>query len=175
MFEAPLRLAVRPIWGTLSIAVALACVACQAQTLPATAGETLSGKRIVLADAVRGHVAVLVAGFTKESGDGCGAWAKALRSDPALAGVPIYQVAMLEQAPSFVRGAIKSGLRKGLTPAQQDNFVVLTQDVKPWQGYFSVTEGKDPYVVLLDAEGRVRWHGHGAAKDLEPQLRAARP
>ena len=30
--------------------------------MPATAGETLSGKKIVLADAVRGHASVLVAG-----------------------------------------------------------------------------------------------------------------
>lgn len=175
MFEAPLRLAMRPILGTHLVAVVLACMTCQAQTLPATVGETLSGKRIVLADAVRGHAVVLVAGFNKEAGDGCGAWATALRSDPALTGVPIYRVAMLEQAPSFVRGAIKGGLRKGLSSAQQDNFVVLTQDDKVWQSYFSVTEDKDPYVVLLDAEGRVRWRGYGAAKDLEPQLRAAKP
>ena len=29
------------------------------------------------------------------------------------------------------------------------------------------------YVVLLDASGTVKWHGHGAAKDLEPLVRAA--
>ena len=31
--------------------------------MPTTAGETLSGKRIVLAEQVRGHAVVLVAGF----------------------------------------------------------------------------------------------------------------
>jgi hypothetical protein len=44
--------------------------ACVAQSLPATAGETLSGKRIVLSDAVHGHAAILVAGFSREGGAG---------------------------------------------------------------------------------------------------------
>jgi hypothetical protein len=147
----------------------------QGQALPATAGETLSGKRIVLADAVRGHAAVLIVGFTKEAGDGCGSWAKAVRSDPALGGISVYQVAMLERAPGFVRGTIKSGMREGLSGAELDRFLVLTQDEKLWRSYFEVTAEKEPYVVMLDDSGQPRWHGHGAAKDLEPLLRPARP
>lgn len=146
-----------------------------AQTLPATPGETLSGRRIVLADAVRGHVAVLVAGFSKDAGDGCGAWTRALRSDPVFAGATVYQIALLEQAPGFLRGMIKSGMRKGVSSAEQDHFVILVQDDKLWRSYFSVAADKDPYVVLLSAEGKVLWHGHGAAKDLEPLLMSAKP
>jgi hypothetical protein len=152
---------------------ALATVAGVSQTLPATAGETLSGKRIVVADAVRGHMAVLIVGFSKEAGPKSGEWAKAIRADQALTGAAIYEIASLEQAPGFVRGMIKSGMRKGVSPADQDNFVVLTQDDKQWRGYLGVADDKVPYVVLLDAAGQSRWHGHGEAKDLEPQLKAA--
>ena len=53
----------------------------QAQMMPTTAGETLSGKKIVLADAVRGHAAVLVAGFSHDGGMACGDWMKAIRAD----------------------------------------------------------------------------------------------
>jgi hypothetical protein len=143
------------------------------QGLPGTTGETLSGKRIVLADAVRGHAAVLVAGFSKDAGDGCGLWAKALRGDAAFAGVAVYQVASLERAPGFVRGMIKNSMRKGVAAGEQDSFVVLTQDEKLWRRYFGVSEEKEPYVVLLDAAGMVKWHGHGAAKELEPLVREA--
>jgi hypothetical protein len=168
-----------PMQSILAVFLFLAMIVvpariCSSQTLPATPGETLSGRHIVLEDVVSGHAVVLVAGFTRESADSCGAWAKLLRGDPALAGVAVYQVAMLKQAPSFVRGTIKSGLRNGLSTAQQDKFVILTQDDKLWQSYFGVTADKDPYVVLLDDKGQVLWHGHGAAKDLEPQLRAAK-
>jgi hypothetical protein len=149
--------------------------ACICQTLPATEGETLSGRRIVLAEAVRGHAGVLLVGFSKDGGAACGDWVKAIRADPALAGVPVYEVSQLAGAPSFIRGAIKSGMRKGLSPAEQDNFVVLTQDDKLWRSYFDVTADKDPYVVLLDASGRPVWHGHGAAHDLEPLLKTALP
>jgi len=160
-------------WGLL-LAVGMGADAGQAQGIPTTAGETLSGKKLVLAEAVKGHAAVLVVGFSREAGDGCGLWAKALPGDVAMAGVPVYEAAMLEKAPAFVRGMIKSGMRKGLTSAQQDDFVVLTQDEKLWRNYLQVTEEKDPYVVLLDAGGNVLWHGHGAAAGLEPLLRAAK-
>jgi len=153
--------------------LALAAAAAVSQTLPATPGETLSGKRIVVADAVRGHMTVLIVGFSKDAGPKSGEWAKAVRADQALAGAAVYQVASLEQAPGFVRGMIKSGMRKGVNPAEQDNFVVLTQDDKQWRSYLGVADDKQPYVVLLDAAGQSRWHGHGEAKDLEPQLKAA--
>ena len=158
---------------TFAVVALMAGTACRSQSIPATVGETLSGKRIVLADVTRGHAAVLVAGFSHEAGMGTGAWVKALRGDPALAGVTVYQVAMLEAAPGFVRGMIKSGMRKGLSADEQDHFVVLIQDEKSWQSYFDVSNDKDPYVALIDDAGKILWHGHGAAGELEPQLRAA--
>jgi len=157
----------------IAAGLTLAAATGVSQTLPATAGETLSGKRIVMADAVRGHMTVLIAGFSKDAGPKTGEWAKAVRADPALAGTAVYQIASLEQAPGFVRGMIKSGMRKGVSPAEQENFVVLTQDDKLWRSYLGVSDDKLPYVVLLDAAGQQRWHGHGEAKDLEPLLKAA--
>lgn len=156
--------------------VALAFISaqlCRAQTLPSTAGETLSGNRIVLADAVRGHAAVLVAGFSREGGNGVGAWAKALRADPSLAQVTVYPVAELAGAPGFIRGMIRNGMKKGLSLSEQDRFVVLTSDEPAWRRFFVVDTDKDPYIALIDAQGKVLWHGHGAPANLEPQLRAA--
>ncbi len=146
----------------------------RSQALPTTPGETLTGKRLVLADVLRGHAAVIVVGFSREAGDSCGLWLRTLHGDPALTNLLVYQIAMLEAAPGFIRGVIKSGMRKGVPAADQEQFLVFTQDEKLWRSYFGVTTDKDPYVVLLDAAGQVRWHGHGAAKDLEPLLRAAR-
>ena len=89
--------------------------AAQAPVMPETAGETLSGKKIVLADAVRGHAVVLVAGFSHDGGIACGDWMKAIRADAALAGMEVYEIAMLEGAPGLFRGMIKSGMRKGMS------------------------------------------------------------
>ena len=148
-------------------------VAANAQTMPATAGETLSSHHIVLAQAVSGHPALLAACFSKEAGPSCGEWVKHARTDPALAGVAVYEIAMLGRAPGFIRGTIESGMRKGLSVPQQDQFVVLTQDEPQWRSYFGVTTDKDAWVVLVDPAGRILWHGHGAAANLEPLLKAA--
>jgi hypothetical protein len=115
---------------------------CLAQVLPSTAGETLSGKPIVLADAVRGRTAVLVAGFSREGGNGTGDWMKAIQADPAFAKATVYSVAMLASAPGFVRGTIRSGMKKGLSLEAQEKFVVLTEDEKRWKTFFDVSTDK---------------------------------
>ena len=145
----------------------------QVPGMPTTAGETLSGKKIVLAEAVRGHRTVLVAGFSHDGGIACGDWMKAIRGDASLASVDVYEIAMLEGAPALFRGMIKSGMRKGMSSAEQERVVVLTQDDKLWEKYFEVSNGQLPQVMLLDAQGNVVWHGRGAADVVEPQLRAA--
>lgn len=159
--------------SAMAAIAAMVAVPGMSQSMPATAGETLSGKHIVLADAVRGHAAVLVAGFSHEGGTRTGDWMKAVRADSALSGVEAYQVAMLGGAPSFIRGTIKSGMRKGMSSAEQDRLVVLTQDQDQWKKYFDVSDDKVAYVVLLDAKGNVVWHAHGSPEGQEQQMRAA--
>ena len=165
----------RVLHGLFIALVAVTSLWGQSTAMPMTTGETVSGKRIVLAEALRGHAAVVVMSFSREAGNGSNAWARPVRADAALAGVTVYQAAMLEAAPGLVRGVIKNAMRKRLTAAEQDNFVILAQDGKLWRSYFGVTADQDPYVALLDADGQVRWHGHGAARDLEPLLKAALP
>jgi hypothetical protein len=146
---------------------------CAAQLLPSTEGETLGGHRVVVAQAVRGHTTVLIAGFSKDAGDGSSAWSKAVHGDPALQGALVYQLVMLERAPSFIRPMIKSGMRKGMSAGEQEECVILTADEKLWRSYFGVDNDKEPWVSLIDAGGRVVWHGHGTARGLEPLLRQA--
>lgn len=146
---------------------------CRAQTLPSTAGETLSGNPIVLAQAVKGHTAILIAGFSRAGGNGTGDWVKAIQADPVFAHTAVYRIAMLAAAPGFVRGMIRNGMKKGLSPAEQRDFVVLASDEQAWRNFFAVTADGDPYVALIDAQGKILWRDHGAATKLEPQLRAA--
>lgn len=160
-----------------ALPVALLALVCAirgaGQSLPATEGETLSGKNLVLAQAAQGHTTILVAGFSREGGNRCGAWTKAIQADSALAQVTVYQIAMLAGAPAILRGMIRSIMKKGVAPADQDRFVVFTRDEQPWRSYFQVSADADPYVVLIRANGTVLWRGHGDPAALEPQLRAA--
>ena len=151
----------------------LLAIATAAQTLPGTAGETLSGKRIVVAQATPGHPTILVAAFSHDAGQRCEHWMHAIQRDPALAGVPAYQLVELEKVPELLRGALRNLMRKNVDPAEHDRFIVLTQDEKLWRTYFNVTADQDPYVILLDSNGKVQWSGHGSARELEPKLRAS--
>ena len=144
-----------------------------APAMPSTEGETLTGKHLVLSQVSAGHPTILVMGFSKDAGDPATDWARALRKDPALSQVHVYEAAMLAAAPAFIRGVIKSSIRKGILPVDQESFVILTRDEQSWRTWFGVTNDKESYVVLLDPQGKIQWHGHGAAKDLLPQLRAA--
>ena len=159
----------RLVWAVLLLGI----TPLRAQQIPATPGETLSGRSIVLANAIRGQRAILVAGFSHEAGNGTSAWVRAIQADSALAGIPVYQIAQIAGAPGFVRGMIKGSMKKGVPAAEHDRFVVLTQDEKPWRSYFEVGDDKVPYVVMIDAAGAVVWRGHGAAAELEPKLKAA--
>ena len=159
------------LWFT---AFAMTSMSVQAQSIiPATVGESLSGKRIVIADAMHGHTSILVMGFSKDGGMRCGDWVKMIHADSGLNGVVVYQASMLEGAPALIRPTIKSAMRKGMSMAEQDSFVVLIQDQNLWRTYFGVANDKEPFVVLMVAAGQVRWHGHGDAKYLEPLLKAA--
>jgi hypothetical protein len=147
--------------GLIPLGLAMAAIGCRAQTMPATEGETLSGHRVVLAKAIQGHASIVIGSFSKDAGSACEEWSKAIQGDSALASVPVYQAANLERAPDFVRGMIKSSMRKQMPVSIQDRFVIFTQGDAEWRSYFGVTTGQ------------VRWHGHGTAASLEPLVKAA--
>ena len=161
------------VFWTLPIMGALLTGAVRGQEMPRTAGDTLTGKKVVLAEEVRGHAAVLVAGFSRAGGNGTAAWVKAIHADSALAGQQVYEIAEIAGAPGFVRGMIKSSMKKNVPAADQDTFVVFTQDEAPWRAYFEVSDDQVPYAVLIDAAEKVVWRGHGTAAEMEPQLREA--
>lgn len=161
------------VHATVATVLASAAIVSVAQQMPSTAGETLSGKHVVPAELVRGHVAILIAAFSHDAGMQSGEWRKAVLADTALKEIPVYELAMLEKAPGIIRGMIKGGMRKGLSPAEQDHTVVMTQDQKLWEKYFGVENDKEPYLVMLNASGEVMWRGHGPPAANEPLLKGA--
>lgn len=152
------------------------------ETLLRLEGQSLSGKPIVLPDDAHGKIALLVIGFTKKGGHATGAWGQRFRKD--FGGdqrFVVYPVAELEDAPRLLRGMITSSMRRGTPPAEQDRFVTLFQSQAELKRFVAFSSPDDAYLLLLDANGEVRWRGHGlfreedysalrdAAKKLAPQ------
>ena len=151
--------------AVLLVAVALPCWGVLAQSLPATEGETLSGKPTTLARDVSGKPAVVVIGFSKASSSETAAWAKRLKGDASLAGMAVYQVAVLEEVPKLVRGMVKSSIRGSVPAADQGTFVMLFHDEAQWKELAHYGKADDAYVVVLDAHGMTRSTVAGAVAE----------
>ena len=133
--------------------------------LPHTEAETLSGKKIVLPDALNGHAAVVVIGFTKRSQSQVAAWSTQLTKDygtePRL---QRYSIAVLDGVPSFIRGMVTTSIRRKVSAEQQDNFVVITHDAKPWRDLAAITAQDDAYVILFDETAHAVAQTHGSVE-----------
>ena len=147
----------------LSIAFSL-----QAQTIPHTEAETLSGKKIVLPDAFAGHSAILIIGFSRSGGDSAGRWGKEIRKDLAdQKEVRIFSVAELQDAPKLARGLIRHGMRGGLPQNEHDSFVLLYQDEDVWKTLAGFSDTNDAYILLVDSAANISWRAHGKSPDAQ--------
>ena len=136
------------------------------EQIPKTAAESLAGQQMTLPESLKGHPSVVILGFSKSSQDTVKEWDKRVRKELG-DGFDVYQVAVLEDAPSFVRGMIKHAM-KGSTPAdRQGHFLVVVKgeaELKKAAGY---SEADEAYLLLLDESGEIRWRTHGTANDGE--------
>jgi hypothetical protein len=157
-------------------AAALAVSIILGAALPHTEAETLTGKKIVLPDALNGHPAIVVIGFTKRSQSQTTAWSTQLTKDygtePRL---QRYSIAVLDDVPGFIRGMVISGIRRGVPKEQQDIFLILTHDAKPWRDLAAISNADDAYVILFDSTAHVVAQTHGSVEaayaPLQPEIR----
>jgi len=161
--------------GAVLFFLAAMAAGAQRETLLRLEGQSLSGKPIVLPNDARGKIALLVIGFTKKGGQATGAWAQRFRKDfGGDQGYVIYSVAELEDAPRLLRGMITGGIRRGTPPAEQDRFLTLFQGEADLKRFVAFSNPDDAYLLLLDANGEVKWRGHGLFREEDyPALRDA--
>ena len=142
----------------LSLTVASA----QAETFLHLVGETLSGRQMVLPDNAHGRIALLVIGFTKKSSQATREWGQRFRKDfGSDQRYVVYQVAVLEDVPRFIRGMVTSSIRRETPPGEQEHFVTLFNGEANLKRFVAYSAPDDAYLLLFDAKGEIRWRGHG--------------
>jgi hypothetical protein len=137
-----------------------------AQQFPHLQEENLTGQQVVLPDAASGKVAILVFGFSKASQNTTGAWMKRLQPDYGKsAGVVLYQLPVLEEAPRILHGMIVSGMKKGVAENLRANFIPVMHNEVELKKLVGYKEADDAYVVVLDRSGAVAFQTHSATPD----------
>jgi hypothetical protein len=133
------------------------------KAIPQMKGTTLEGQEIILPDAVRGKVTLLIITFSKAAGELGRGW-----NDPFLKDYPqddkvtSYAIAMLEDVPSLLRGMVRGGIKKGVPSSMRRRFLTVKQDENQWKQYLSLKNDRDPYLILLDGNGHLQWIHSGA-------------
>ena len=146
----------------LSLLFPVSLVYAQTQPMPRVEGESFAGQKVVLPDAAKGHVAVLVFGFTKTSKEPTRAWGeKILAEFGNQSGFELYQLPVLEDVPRLIRGMVVSGIKKGVPEKLRDHFVPILQGESELKKLVGYKEPDDAYLVTLDASGQIVQQVHG--------------
>ncbi len=146
-----------------------------ANPLPRAEGESLTGQKALLPDALRGQVSVIVWSFTREAGEQVEKWVAPLARDR----VNVYSAAVIEAAPRLVRPMIRAGMRRASPKPFHERFLCITRGEKDLRQALLVRDDKLPYVTLLSASGEVMWQHAGpyseaAAAELMRRIEQAR-
>ena len=148
------------------LALAVAALLTTGETLPELKGEFLTGKDAVLPVASQGRVALLALGFTYDSRFAVEAWVKRYRAEfPDKAKTTFYEVPMIGGMARLGKWFIDSGMRRGTPKADHENVITVFGGVDPWKERVGYKNEKEAYLILLDAEGKIRWMHHGLFDD----------
>lgn len=134
--------------------------------IPVAHGTTLDGTPVVLPDALKGKVGVLVVGFSHASQGQVMNWGRLIEADYGKTpGFAYYEIPMLGGAPKMLRGMIVKSMAKSVPGPEKTHFLPLTEDDSPWRKVAHYDRSDDAYLLLVDADGVVRWQTEGDATD----------
>ncbi len=163
------------ILATIALTQAALAALAQAQTqrlvLPPTPATTLADSALTLP--VPGKITLLAVGFSRSSGSAAGvAWKQMQPFCAAHPQVACYQVAVLQDAPGWIRGMIERGLRNARTQAEREQFAIVVTNEPAWKQVLHDTDARAGYAVLTGADGRILWQTQGQEATLNIDAQA---
>lgn len=128
-----------------------------ANPLPRAEGESLTGQKALLPDALRGQTAVVVWSFTREAGEQVEKWVAPLARDR----VNVYSAAVIEAAPRLIRPMIRASMRRASPQPFHERFICITRGEKELRQALNVRNDKVPYLTIVSPDGAVVWQHAG--------------
>lgn len=136
------------------------------QDVPTVTATTLTDKTVSIPLRTGAH-SVYVVTFERDAQSQAAEWSTELRKIVA-SPAKLFQVAVLEGVPGFVRRFVVAGIRKGIPESMQGDFLVVPEgsDLRRVVGLVGSAEA---YVFATDGKGHLMWRTHG--KVSAPALR----
>lgn len=139
---------------------------CAAERIPPVRGTSLSNVPVTLPESLKGHVGVLVIGFSRGSRDGVSEWGRRLEADyQSSSAVVFYQLPVLASAPGMIRGLIVRSMKSSIPEGAQSRFVPVLDHEAEWRTVTHYEKPDDPYVLVVDGQGEVVWQTQGKVTD----------
>jgi hypothetical protein len=147
---------------TIYLLCSVARLSADLQAMPKTECQSLSGHAVVLPEAAAGHQAVIVIGFSHGSQKAMERWDKEIGAQvQAKADVPLYNLAVIQDAPRFVRGMITHSMKALVPAAGQDHFLTAVEGQEELKKAVGFSASDAAYIVVIDASGKIIFHTHG--------------
>jgi hypothetical protein len=139
---------------------------CSAERIPTVRGTSLTNVPVTLPESLKGHVGVLVIGFSRGSRDGVSGWGRRLEADyQSSPAVVYYELPVLASAPGMIRGLIVRSMKSSIPEGAQSRFVPVLDHEAEWRAVAHYEKPDDPYVLVVDGQGEVVWRTEGQATD----------
>jgi len=134
--------------------------------IPSVHGTTLADNKVDLPEDLQGKVGILVVGFSQNSRDAVTDWGKKLANDYLNSpNVLYYEMPVLASVPKMMRGFVQGRFKSSVPERGKPHFLPLTDNEMSWRALAHYNRPDDPYILLVDGNGRVRWQSQGPPTD----------
>ena len=170
-----------PVVLGLSLIASTSFAAPNEPRIPSVHGTTFADKKVDLPDALQGKVGILVVGFSQGSREAVTTWGKKLAADYYDSrNVAYYEMPVLAAVPKIMRGFVAGRIKASVSDRSKPHFLPLTDNETQWRELTHYSAPDDPYILLVDGQGTVRWQTQGQPTDsiytvLKATVEALRP
>ncbi len=134
-----------------------------ADPLPRIETETLAGKPVELPEAAKGQPTLLIIGFTKGSRAATKAWNDRVEHD--IAKLSVYTIVVMEESMKPMRTMAVRSVKKATPASRRDRTLLVYHYEKELKIITDFGRPDDAYLLLLDANGEMKWKSHGPPGD----------
>ncbi len=132
------------------------------EPMPSLRVTSLDGQSLALPDPAA-DATVLVVGFSRKAGDEVKPWADRFERDfGARPRFACYSVVVLAGVPPLLRSLVLGFIKNGTDSKDRSRLFTTFQDEEAWKAVVGFGRPDEPYVVVVDREGRIGTSLRGA-------------